>query len=323
MNPYLSPATYLGYIFKKLFQGVSYVLQPLERSLIEKYGEQGTYKYPLVFIIGAPRTGSTIFYQTITNYWDIGYLNNVECGLFRTILCASMMSEKMFKEKRHNNFQVRHGATKGLNSPSECGAFWYRWFPKARHFVDKDELPPAHQQDMRKMIGALMAIKKKPLFFKNMNCGQRIRALSQIFPEAIFIHCTRDPLYTAQSLLKVRKRIYGNFHTWWSIMPKEYPHLRSLSPYEQVVAQIYYIEKQIREDLVEFFPGRYTTINYECFANSPMKTLQEAHLFLEQFGCRIMVQDDIHFDFLTHGDRIILAPSIIKELNQHIQRYFD
>ena len=298
-------------------------LQPVESCLVKKHGDEGIKKYPPVFIVGAPRTGSTIFYQVISNYWDIGYINNLECLFYKNIIFCGLLSQKIFKNKCHNNFKANHGATKGFNSPSECGGFWYRWFPSAKHFVEKDELTELQKREMRRVVYAMIALKGKSVFFKNMNCGQRIGALSQIFPEALFIYCARNPLYTAQSLLKTRERVYGNYHTWWSIMPKEYKKLQSLRPIEQVVAQIYYIEKQINKDLERYYSGKWIELKYEHFAENPLQQLQAIRSFLYTHGITVSQKNDLRLDFINNMNKISINPVSINELKEHVSRYFN
>ena len=58
----------------KVLQAITF--RPLEKYLINKHIQE-EIKYPPVFIIGAPRTGSTILYEYITNYLDIAYINSI------------------------------------------------------------------------------------------------------------------------------------------------------------------------------------------------------------------------------------------------------
>ena len=322
MHKYLNPKNYLRYFLNRSIDLSSIALQPVEKYLAKKYGDEGIKKYPPVFIIGAPRTGSTIFYQVITNYWDIGYINNLECLFYRNIIFGEFLSQKIFKSKYHNNFKAYHGATNGYNSPSECGSFWYRWFPSDRHFVGVDELTELQKREMRRVVYAMIALKRKPLFFKNMNCGQRIGALSQIFPEALFIYCARNPLYTAQSLLETRKRVYGNYNTWWSIMPKEYHKLQSLRPIEQVVAQIHYIEKQINKDLEKYYSDKWIKLEYEHFTENPLQQLQAIWSFLETHGIIVNQKSDQQLDFISNKNKTTINLATITELKKYITRYF-
>lgn len=322
MHKYLNPKIYLQYFLNRFAGLASIVLQPVESYLAKKYGDEGIKKYPPVFIIGAPRTGSTIFYQVITNCWDISYINNFESIFYRNILVGVILSQNIFNNKHHNNFKSYHGATKGYNSPNEFGSFWYRWFPQDRHFVEADELTELQKREMRHVVSAMIALKKKPLFFKNMNCGQRIGVLSQIFPEALFIYCTRNPLYIAQSLLETRKRVYGNYNTWWSIMPKEYHKLQLLRPVEQVVAQIYYIEKQIKKDLEKYYSGKWIELTYEHFAENPLQQLEAIRLFLDAHGITVNQIIDQPLDFISNMNKTTINLATINELNEHINRYF-
>jgi hypothetical protein len=40
-------------------------------------------------MIGAPRTGSTILYQSLTNYFDLLYIDNLVCGGGKTCFSDS------------------------------------------------------------------------------------------------------------------------------------------------------------------------------------------------------------------------------------------
>jgi len=322
MHKYLNPKYYLQYFLNRSVGLASIALRPLEKYLCQKYENEEIKQYPPIFIIGAPRTGSTIFYQAITNYWDIDYINNLESLLYKNIILGKLLSQKIFKSKCHNNFKSCLGATKGYNSPSECGSFWYRWFPTDRHFVGADELAESQKREMRRVVSAMIALKKKPLFFKNMNCGQRIGALSQIFPEAFFIYCTRNPLYTAQSLLETRKMVYGNYNTWWSIMPKEYHKLQLLRPAEQVVAQIYYIEKQINKDLEKYYSGKWIELKYEHFTENPLQQLQTIRSFFDTYGITVSQLINQPLDFISNMNKITINSATISELKEHISRYF-
>jgi hypothetical protein len=88
----------------------------------------------------------------------------------------------------------------------------------------------------------------KPLLFKNLNAGQRLRLITRIFPNAKFIFIKRDPLYTAQSILKAKRSLGIDDDAFWSVMPENVESLRPLNAYEQIVKQIYYLEKQINVD---------------------------------------------------------------------------
>ena len=262
------------------------ILTPLETFSIKKYTTE-EIKYPPVFIIGAPRTGSTILYEYITNYLDVTYINNFMCRFHKTLYLASVASKIIFQDKQHNCFDSTQGRTDGLNSPSECGEFWYRWFPKDRHFVDFNELSRLQATQIRDVVKAVVNKNNKPIVFKNMNCGQRLRVIKDVFPNALFIYCKRDALYTAQSIIETREKVCKDRAEWWSIMPKEYNELLKLDYPEQVVKQIYYVQKQIEEDLSLFGKKQFIEIWYEDFCKSPRLTIENVRDFMSQNGANV------------------------------------
>jgi len=262
------------------------ILAPLETFLIKKYTTE-KIKYPPVFIIGAPRTGSTILYEYITNYLDVTYINNFICKFYSLLYLGSVVSKIVFQDKQHNRFDSEQGRTQGLNSPSECGEFWYRWFPRDRHFVDFNELDSLQITQIRDVIKAVVNKNNKPIVFKNMNCGQRLRVIKDVFPDALFIYCKRNPLFTAQSIIETREKVCKNRAVWWSIMPKEYNELLKLDYPEQVVKQVYYIQKQIEEDLSLFGKKQFIEIWYKDFCKSPRLTIEKIRNFMFQNGANI------------------------------------
>ncbi|MBW7989681.1 MAG: sulfotransferase [Planctomycetes bacterium] len=274
-------------IRRKLFNTIAglvrRILAPVEAFVIRRYATEEA-KYPPIFIIGAPRAGSTILYEYMTNYLDIMYINNFMCRFNKILYLASVASKIIFRGGQHNCFDSEHGATNGWNSPSECGGFWYRWFPRDKHFVDSDELDNIQISQIREVVVAIINKHNKPILFKNMNCGQRLRIIKNIFPNALFIYCKRDPLFTAQSIIESRERIHKNRQTWWSIMPREYDKLLKLDYCEQVVKQIYYIQKQIEKDADFFEKKQFIEIWYEDFCKLPKSIIEDIRSFLSQNG---------------------------------------
>jgi hypothetical protein len=110
-----------------------------------------------------------------------------------------------------------------------------------------------------------------------------LRLLKKCFPDARFIYIKRDPLYVTQSILKAKRRIGLKDSNFWSIMPPNIEKLRNLDGYEQVVKQIYYLQKQIEKDLHLFPEKNILTLDYkylECKLNKVMdecKTLIAAN----------------------------------------------
>ena len=244
--------------FSKAAKGIPLLFFPII-SIFERFFLEKKIKNKLiqpVFIIGAPRTGSTILYQALTNYTNVVYIDNLVCRWHRNLLFGFWLADKKKGDRAHNNFEADHGNTKrfGFSAPSECGAFWYRWLPKDSHFVDYDKITRKMIIQIQSEIISVISYFEKPLVFKNLNAGQRLRLISLAFPQAKFIYIKRDPRFVIRSILKARRTNDIRPNQWWSIMPPDYKKLLSLPESSMVAAQLYSIEQQIEKDL-KLFPG--------------------------------------------------------------------
>ncbi|GAA3706779.1 hypothetical protein GCM10022421_12350 [Oceanisphaera sediminis] len=311
MNKYLDPKRYFSFFMNKLFSLLSPVVKLWEKRQYRKYSNM-PLKHQPVFIIGAPRTGSTILYQTITNQFDVLYIDNLVCKFNKNFFFGFWLSNKLFKQKAHNCFSSNHGATKGLRSPSECGGFWYRWLPRDRHFIDHQGVTDKMVKEIREEISSVINKYDKPLVFKNLNAGQRLRLLSKAFPEAKFIYARREPEYTAQSILLAKRKLGIKENSFWSIMPKSVSELNKLEWPEQIVRQIFDIEKQISEDSALFEKDRFSIVNY---LDLNQKTVSDVGRFLN-FNERQECESAI----INLTERLVLNESEISLLNKEIKK---
>ena len=255
-------SAYFNSAVNKTIGASSPVVRKWEKPLIDYYGNLELKKQP-VFIIGAPRTGSTILYQALTNIYDVLYVDNLVCRFHRNFFFGFWLSNRFYRSKPHNNFSADHGRTKGWHSPSECGQFWYKWLPRHRHFIDYDDITPEIVRQIRLEITSVINYFNKPLVFKNLNAGQRIRLLTTCFPEATFLFITRDPVQTVQAILMAKRELHVDDGAFWSIMPRNVRELEKLDPFEQIAKQVYFLERQIVQDSSLTARGGFYTIEYK------------------------------------------------------------
>ena len=227
-----------------------------------------------IFIIGAPRTGSTIFYQAVTNYFDVLYFDNVVAFWFRAIFFGFKRSFSKYGNSPHNCFSSTHGATLGGHSPSECGEFWYRWLPKDRHFLEKAD--PAVASAIRREVNEVSSYFGKPLVFKNLNAGQRLRLIVEAFPDARIVFIRRNPRFVLRSILSARRKLGVTAGRWWSVRPPNFENYLDLPEAEMCAAQIFHIEKQVLEDLALFPKQNVFVVNYDEMAADSVKNLGSA-----------------------------------------------
>lgn len=230
-----------------------------------------------IFIIGAPRTGSTILYQALTNAYKLAYIDNDACVWHRNLRFGMWLSLKRYGDSPHHNFKADHGGTQefGGHAPSECGDFWYRWLPKDRHFVDHQDVTEQMVDGIRTEVLGVSALLNKPMLFKNLNAGQRLRLIRQVFPDAKIVFIRRDPRFVVRSILNARRKASVPDGDWWSIMPANVDELRGLPEPEMCAAQVYFLERQIEKDLALFPAEHVKEIHFRELNASLIRHLAE------------------------------------------------
>jgi hypothetical protein len=267
------------WLLRRLFKYLSPFISVFEKNKIKKYSQLET-NYDPVFIIGPPRSGSTILYQLITNFYDVSYINNL-CHLSRkNFYFGFWLSNVLYKNKKHNIFKSNYGNTQksGLNAPSEGGQIWYRWFSKNKIYYEKDDLSEEDILEIRNTFNAITNRFQKPIVIKNLMFSQRLNVLANIFPTAKIIFIKRSPEFNAQSIYLARKKQAND--QWWSVKPVNHEELSKLSLIEQSVSQVFYLEKQIHEDLKQFSAENITIIKYEELITNCVNVLDHLREFI-------------------------------------------
>ncbi len=265
----------------QFFRIVNWFLAPLEPFFAGRDKNRETAGP--IFIIGSPRSGTTILYQILIHSFDFAYVNNLVGNLYRCPNLGSELSHQLGLDAKNISFESTHGVTRGLAGPNEFGNFWYRWFPKAPHYADEKTVSVKAGGALRRSIAAIQSFSGRPLLLKNTVNSMRIRALQHLFPKALFIVSERDPVYTAQSIYKVRAK-RSKKERWWSTRPQELKELLALPLIEQCVYQVYYLTKQIETDSKLTDCDRFFWLNYERLCTDTGNELSRIEEWLKLRG---------------------------------------
>lgn len=267
--------------FDRLARWSGPLIKPFEEKKIH-YHALRKEGYQPIFIVGAPRTGSTLLCQILSNTFDFLYIDNLIATFYRNLYFGFWLSDQIFHQKPHNCFNSIYGGTKsyGLRGPSESGNFWYQWLPRDKQYMGRGETPEKTIREIREIVFAVMNRYKKPLLIKNLNTDQRMGLIFEIAPNAKFIFIKRDPLFTAQSIFICRKRLGIREEEWWSIKPKEYEQLSHLGYHSRIVKQIYFLERQIMKDSRLFPKENFVIIDYKELCLNTEKIITDSYKFI-------------------------------------------
>lgn len=243
---------------------------------------------PIIYIVGAPRSGTTLMSQVLSRYLRVGYIDNVIARFWLAPEVGIRLSRILLGHDARESisFKSRHGVTENPTGPHEFGYFWRYWLALDRapthHLTDRelsvlDSTGLKHALEYR-LLGAF----KMPLVFKNVICGFQAPYLTALHPNSIFIHIKRDLKDTAASILKSRFERYGSYATWWSLKPSSFFRLPS-DPVEQVVSQVTDCRAEIDEAMSR--SGAHTIeVDYAEFCRSPDALLERVCALLGRLG---------------------------------------
>lgn len=259
-----------------LLHEVNSMLAPIEESAI---GGCLTNKFPIIFIVGCPRSGTTLFMQWLASLGCFGYPTNLLSRFYsapyigakiQLMLTTHDFNNELYDFNTHGGYESRLGKTKGVLAPNEFWYFWRRFFKFPEiNYLNVDQLKSVNSKLLVSELAAIENVLNKPIAMKAMIMNWNIPFISENFRKALFIYIKREPFYNIQSLLYARNDYYGDIRAWYSFKPPEYEFLRNKDPYEQVAGQVYYTNSATESGLECVSDCNKLTVNYEQFCSSP------------------------------------------------------
>jgi hypothetical protein len=196
--------------------------------------DSSTNNFQPVFIVGAPRSGSTLLYQFLIASFNLSYISNA-MALFPKYMLPILKIQQIFKLQRIDRInESDYGFVSGLFSPNEAGEIHRQLF---------ESYSLKHQKNVADLLMKFMEISKAPIIFKNLININRLENIYRIFPKARFIFIKRDISYNAQSILEARVKLKENINYWVGTKPAGFEKVKKESPYYQVIWQIKKIEE--------------------------------------------------------------------------------
>lgn len=267
-----------------------------------------------IFILGAPRSGTTLLYQLLVEGLEVGWLANAH---------ASRASDVARVERRtrpragrgSSDWDSDHGATGQPWGPSEAGEFWYRFVPRRPHQLQAADVTPARVAAVRAAVREFADACESPVVFKNVFNSLRIPLLARALPEARYVLIERDLEANARSLLAGRAR-HGGVHEWWSAEPAGSDAVRTQSPAHQVAWQVQAMNEVARAELDRLEPASSLIVSYEELCTRPREVLERIHAWLEASGVQVRRRADARMpaSFELRGGGV-LDPAVEQDLH--------
>jgi hypothetical protein len=239
-------------------------LSLLEKELLEQYEAP---KLPIIFIVGAQRSGTTLLMQLLIQRYYLEYPTNFIARFWSCPFVGAKLY-KSFDLTPSKNLESDLGYTKDLSGPHEFGYFWKRWFPWLA--FEKESYEEIDYSKLKKELAAWESINENPLVFKNIiHIPFHIKKIYKLFPKAFFLHIEREELYNVQSTYKSRLKLYGSENEWLGGKPRAYQELLGLPVFDQITGQVRHINQDINNQLQQIPRENYLQIKYSEMIADP------------------------------------------------------
>ncbi|MCK4579643.1 MAG: sulfotransferase [Candidatus Marinimicrobia bacterium] len=283
-----------------------------ERNLIEPFLEQRTVEVEPIFIIGPPRSGTTVIYRWFTYYLaeEYAYITRLANLFPSAVYLVNWIGLKLLGQNLDLQQPHSYGQVKGFMALDEGHRLW-PWYLDSRHPTDhhrwrnvfshtdyphRQTLTPSVYQFLRGIFNKLSILMGSRLILnKSTHNANKIHYLKAIFPEARFLCIVRDGRDVAKSLLVAREEIEGDRHRWWSLKPANWEELQSLPPHISCGLQWEALMNEMEGQIHRLEPQDYHFLRYEDFLAAPFETLKAVY---QHFDLKYRVSDDQNLQYL-------------------------
>lgn len=249
-------------------------LEALNQTLSDSSLNSDEYIYndfPFIFLVGLPRSGTTLATQLIAQGIDIGYINNLIARFWEAPIQGIKLSNIVLKEDVRLAFESNYGKTTDIHNIHEFSYFWIKWL-KMENIPPYDPDKAAELIDwegLKKILFNMADAFGKGIVFKALNPGFHIHKISRLLDNSFFVYLERDIQDIAISLYKARLEYYGDPNVWCSLYPREYEQLKDWSYDKQIAGQVYFLRRQYLEQFRHVPESRKMVIAYQDLCAQP------------------------------------------------------
>lgn len=280
-------------------------LQPVETRLLSRHG--GAAVAPHVFILGAPRSGTSLFYELLVTRYRFAYFSNLAHRFWKVPVAISRLGRGTI-ERRQPIFNSQYGHIAGWTAPNEGGWIWRRWLGDG-DWQDETALSDVTGlADMQATLNALSAVLGAPFVNKNVMHSNRIRLLDAAFPGCLFLEVRRDASDTARSIIRARQRNKGpneDASKWWSVRPSNAGQGRGGDLVKMAWLQVEGVAADIRRDTALLGTDRLFSIDYKELCENSVAVLDGVAGFLKTHNVDLDLRQDIPPNFEERSTQLL------------------
>ncbi len=273
------------FLIRRTLKYTAPVIQFFQQKATRKYSALPEKGQP-VFIIGVPRSGTTLLFQIISNYFDILYPDNLVFFCRENPFMGFWLSQKIFNAKPHDNFRSSRGNTLegGLHAPNQYPVFWDQHSKQLAYYSEGANLfSPRQQEGLYRQLYAVINKYQKNILFKGSVVGNNLPSFHEVFPGARFILYKRNPLYIAQSLILEAHSTQQDFENIWMnrIKPFNYQKIQDCKDdFKKAALYVHALSTVYEENLARLPSSHCISLSYEQVCNETITSMERVHHLL-------------------------------------------
>jgi hypothetical protein len=285
-------------------------LAPMEQRLVAE--REAATKRPLIFVCGAPRSGTTVVYQTLVSHLPVGYFSNLTALFPRSPLAAQRLLGR-FLTRPPAAYHSFYGRTQGLAGTNDALFLWDRWLGEDRAAAPAN-IDEKRRAAMRSFFAACGEVLGQPLVNKNNSLNLSAHLVAEILPEARFICLTRDRRQLARSLYRARNDIHGSHSAAYGVAQPGCDS-NARDPVRAVCDQTEFYEAANERQRRRLGDDRFWIISYEQFCQDPASLVHR--VAREALGDERLVVGTPPRSFPTsRGERV--ARDVAERIDAHL-----
>ncbi len=247
------------------------------------YSKNLALKKNICFVVGLPRSGSTLLQQVLISRYKIGYISNIVGKFWKSPLAGAILHNSLDSDNYISNFFSEFGNTKGPFEPCEFGWFW-------RDILDinKENDFIGEKIDWNKLNDTLQGMANvfgEPIILDTpFVCGNISKIVNKI-DQVKVIHLRRDPICVCNSIFAARVKRFQDINKYYGAKPKSWSEIKKINdPIKQVVHQVYDLRKDIESDLKLLREEDIYTVEIDSLRKKPALVSDQISSFLNVQG---------------------------------------
>lgn len=289
MNKFFVAENYLNFLKKRVLASWAKIFNRVFKTKTTSSDLDGGISP--VFIVGLPRSGSTIAYQLLTSYLDVEYVSNyLEKSYFFPLRAFKKQLNKK-PAKVSSSFRSEYGETDKSNlwEPNQGINFWYNWMPSELHHHELADFTTTQLSDLENVINSMLKLSGKNVLFKELSLSQKIPVLKTVFPKAKFILISRNSSEVASSIYRAMEKNNIPDGVMWGAQFKGFEEYLDLPRKEMIASQVKQLENSVTQFTTDLNEDQLLEVEFADLCEKPQQFVLECSQFLD---CKVKAKLD-------------------------------